>query len=77
MRTENYSTVALMDYVSGKGIDRETFEKIYSVYRAGTVDGPKPKQRISIKTVRQLYRIVYDLLKYLEDEPQKASKKGH
>jgi hypothetical protein len=77
MKKENYSTVSLMDYVSGKGIDRETFEKIYSVYRAGTVDGPKSKQRIPIKTVRQLYQIVYDLLKNLEDEPQKASKKGH
>ena len=77
MRKEGYSADGLMDYVSGKGINRETFEKIYSVYRAGKVDGPKSKQRIPIRIVKQLYRIVSDLLKDLEDEPQKASKKGH
>jgi predicted nucleotidyltransferase len=77
MRKEGYSTEGLLDYVSGKGIGRETFEKICSVYRAGKVDGPKPKQRVPIKTVRQLYRIVSDLLKNLVDEPQKASKNGH
>ena len=77
MRKEKYSNEGLENFVSEKGTDTETFEKLYSVYRAGTVDGPKPKQQMPVKTVRQLYRIVYDLLKSLEDESKKASKKGH
>ncbi len=77
MRKEKYSSAGLEDFVDGKGIDRETFEKLFAVYRAGTEDLPKPKQRIPVKAVRKLYQIVYSLFNSLKDEPQKAPEKRH
>jgi len=77
LRKERYTAQELNDYVVGKGIDADVFDKIYSVYKAATEERPVPSYRIPVNVLRRLHDIDVELLTALKDETQEKVKKRH
>jgi hypothetical protein len=66
LRGERYSTEGLEGYARRKGIPRNVFREMYSVYRARRDDKPV-KTKISKENVEKLHKMVSDLLCELEN----------